>query len=132
MSRGYVREAVRQMITSSGMTTTFHESINFDEVPTEDTWFTVEFNSEGTNIDTYCYDRTETGVIDFVFSTLPGTGDTAFLAAAEADIQKFMKSKDPNGKLTLLNDLAPEEFTSGSANQFYQVIIGVEYSYSFK
>jgi hypothetical protein len=43
-----------------------------------------------------------------------------------------MKSKDPNGKLTLLNDLAPEEFTSGSANEYYQVIIGVEYSYSFK
>ena len=132
MSRGYVRETVRQMITSSGMTTPFHESINYEIIPTEQTWFTIEFNSENTGIDTFCRDRTETGVIDFVFSTLPGSCDTALIAAAESDIQKFMKSKDPNGKLTLLNDLAPEEFTGGDANQYYQVIIGVEYSYSFK
>lgn len=132
MSRGYVRETVRQMIKSSGMVTPFHESINYDEVPTEDTWFTIEFNSEGTNVDTFCYDRTETGVIDFVYSTLPGSGDKDLLATADSDIKKFMNSIDPNGKLTLINDLAPEEFTGGDANQYYQVIIGVEYSYSFK
>ncbi len=132
MSRGYVRETVRQMIASSGMTTTFHESINHVEIPGNEDWFTIEFNSEGTDVDTYCEDKTERGVIDFIFSTLPGGGDKNIIAAAEADIQKFMNQKDPNGKLTLLNDLAPEEFTSGSANEYYQVIIGVEYSYSFK
>lgn len=131
MSRGYVRGSVRQMITSSGMTTPFHESINFEENPTEPMWFTVEFNAENTTVDTYCRSQTETGVIDFVFSTLPGSGDTALIAAAESDIAKFMNSKDPNGKFVLLNDLAPEEFTGGDANKYYQVIIGVEYSYSF-
>lgn len=131
MSRGYVRDTVRQMITSSGMVTPFHESINFEENPTEPMWFTIEFNSENTSIDTYCRSQTETGVIDFVFSTLPGSGDHDLIAAADSDIQKFMKSIDPNGKLTLLNDLAPEEFTGGDANKYYQVIVGVEYSYSF-
>jgi len=132
MSRGYVRDTVRQMITSSGMVIPFHESINYEVVPNENMWFTIEFNAENTQVDTYCRDRTETGVIDFVFGVLPGQGDHDLIAAADSDIQKFMKSIDPNGKLVLLNDMAPEEFTGGDANQYYQVVIGVEYSYTFK
>lgn len=132
MSRGYVRETVRQLIASSGMVTAFHESINQEENPTENMWFTIEFNSELTDYSTFCGDKIETGVIAFVFSTLPGGGDTALIAAAESDIQLFMNSKDPSGKLVFTNDLAPEEFTGGDANKYYQVVIYVEYSYSFK
>ncbi len=134
MSRSYVRSLVRSWITAMPPVLPFYESINkFETISPSDEngWYTVEFNAEQTNTLTYCGDKSETGIIDFVFSTLPGNGDQTLIADAEQTITNFMKSKDPNNKLTLIKSMHPEEFTGGDGTKYYMIIIGVEYEYNF-
>jgi len=131
MSRKYVRDTVRGWITSNPPAIPFYETINVDENPTDPTWLTVEFNAEYTDQQGFCGHQEERGVIELVISGAPGVGDGVVISAADALAQQFMNNKDPSGKLTLLNDLAPEEFSGGDANKYYQVIVGIEYQYLF-
>ena len=131
MSRKYVRDMAREWIIESSPDIPFYDTINIEENPAEPYWCTLEFNHEYTDRNTYCNAQEEHGVIDVVVSGIPGEGDNAVLAYATAIAQDFMNKKDPNGKLTLLNDQAPEEFTGGDANKYYQVNVGIEYIYLF-
>jgi hypothetical protein len=132
MSRKYVRDTVRNWIAAlPSPASPFYETINVDENPTDLLWYTVDFQSEFTSTSTYCDQKEEQGVIDFVFSGAPGVGDSAVISAAESVVDAFMKNKDPTGKLSLQNVLAPDEFSGGTANKYYQVIVGVEYLYLF-
>jgi hypothetical protein len=134
MSRAYVRTTVRNWITAMPKVVPFYETVNKSEdiLPADQSgWYTVEFNAENTSTTTYCGDKSETGVIDFVFSTLPGEGDSNLIAGAEQTIDNFMKSVDPNKKLTLIKAMHPEEFTGGDGSKYYMIIIGVEYEYNF-
>lgn len=131
MSRKYVRDTARQWIVASSPEIPFYDTINIEENPVEPYWCTLEFNHEYTDTNTYCNSQEEHGVIDIVVSGQPGEGDDTVLEYATMIAENFMKNKDPNGKLTLLNDQAPEEFTGGDANKYYQVNVGIEYIYMF-
>jgi hypothetical protein len=129
MSRKYVRDTVRPWLTE--LATPFVESINAEENPTTDIWLTVEFMHETTETTSICGNQEERGVIDLIFSGNPGIGDADVISAADIDTKAFMKKIDPTGQLVLLNDLAPEEFSGGSASRYYQVVVGIEYLYKF-
>ncbi len=133
MSKKYVRDTVRSWLPASGSGSPipFYETVNVDQDPTDNSWYTIEFNPEVSDEITFCRAKSETGVIDFVFNILPGQGDSQLLGDAQTIVDAFMLNKDPTYKLTLTNQQAPEEFSGGSANKYYQIIIGVEYSYFY-
>ena len=131
MSRKYVRDMAREWIqTSSDIP--FYDTINVEEDPQDRFWCTIEFSHEYTTSENYCNHKEEHGVIDVIISGQPGTGDGDVLDYATEIAAKFMTNKDPSGKLTLLNDQAPEEFSGGDANKYYQVTVGIEYVYFFE
>ena len=130
MSRKYVRDIAREWIqTASDIP--YYDTINIEEDPQDPFWCTLEFNHEYTTSESYCNKKEEHGVIDVIVSGQPGTGDGDVMEYATEIAAKFMNNLDPSGKLTLLNDQAPEEFSGGDANKYYQVIVGIEYIYLF-
>lgn len=130
MSRKYVRDMAREWIQADA-TVPYYDTINIEEDPQDLFWCTVEFSHEYTETSSYCNSQEEHGVIDIIISGQPGTGDDAVLEYATEIAAKFMNNRDPSGKLTLLNDQAPEEFSGGDANKYYQVTVGIEYIYLF-
>ena len=130
MSRKYVRDIAREWIqTASDIP--YYDTINIEEDPQDQFWCTLEFSHEYTTSESYCNNKEEHGVIDIIISGQPGTGDGDVLEYATEIAAKFMNNRDPSGKLTLLNDQAPEEFSGGDANKYYQVTVGIEYIYLF-
>lgn len=130
MSRKYVRDIAREWIQPSSPIP-YIDTINIEEDPQDPFWCTLEFSHEYTDTSNYCNAQEEHGVIEIVVSGIPGTGDAAVMEYATEIATKFMNNRDPSGKLTLLNDQAPEEFSDGDANKYYQVVIGIEYIYMF-
>jgi hypothetical protein len=130
MSRKYVRDMARAWIQESAEIP-YYDTINIEEDPQDPFWCTIEFSHEYTDLNTYCNSKEEHGVIDIIVSGQPGTGDDDVMEYATNIVNKFMNNRDPSGKLTLLNDQAPEEFSGGDANKYYQVTVGVEYLYLF-
>lgn len=128
MSRKYVRDMAREWIQTAS-TIPYYDTINSEEDPQDPFWSTLEFSHEYTDTTNYCNSQEEHGVIDIVISGQPGTGDGDVLTYATEVAAKFMNNRDPSGKLTLLNDQAPEEFSGGAAKKYYQVIVGIEYIY---
>ena len=130
MSRKYVRDLAREWIQKD-LDLPYYDTINLEEDPQDPFWCTVEFSHEYTDSVTYCKHQEEHGVIDIIVSGQPGQGDEEVMEYATNIANKFMTNKDPSGKLTLLNDQAPEEFSGGDANKYYQVTVGIEYIYLF-
>lgn len=128
MSSKYVRDMLRGWL--SGATTPFYETINEEQDPTEDLWFTVQFNVESSDLTTYCEDKIEEGMIDLVFCGRPGIGDSAVIAAAETEASRVVASSDPAMKLVLRRALPPDEFSDGDGDPWYRVVIGIEYIYT--
>lgn len=130
MSRKYVRDMAREWIKESAEIP-YYDTINIEEDPQDQFWCTIEFSHEYTDLNTYCNSKEEHGVIDIIVSGQPGTGDEDVMEYATNIVNTFMNNRDPSGKLTLLYDQAPEEFSGGDANKYYQVTVGVEYLYLF-
>jgi len=130
MSRKYVRDMAREWIQTAS-DVPYYDTINTEHDPQDPFWCTIEFSHEYTDSKSYCDSKEEHGVIDIIVSGQPGTGDGDVLDYATEIAAKFMNNHDPNGKLTLLNDQAPEEFSGGDANKYYQVTVGIEYIYLF-
>jgi len=128
MSSKYVRDMIRGW--AANCSTPYYDTINLDQNPSDPVWFTIEFEVETSDMTTFCGHGEEDGVFDLVFCGSAGSGDAAVIAAAEADAKVFLAQSDATGKLVVRRALPPEEFSSGDANNWYRVIVGLEYRYA--
>lgn len=108
----------------------FHDTVNMEQNPQDPIWVTAIFDSLYREVLTFCEDKVrEEGDVVLVYSGRPGVGDTAMLAAIEADLPVLMAQRDPNKRLVILNRSAPEEYSGGSAQQDYQMAVYLDYEY---
>lgn len=129
MSSKYVRDMVKGWAAQS--TVPFYDTINRNQNPRDNIWFTIEFEVETSELQSFCGVNTEEGVIEMIFCGLPGQGDGAVLAAAEAEALRMMSNSDPTGLLFLKRPMPPEEFSAGDADSSYRVVVGIEYVHSY-
>lgn len=128
MSSLYVRNKIRQWAALCA--TPFYDTINLEQNPSDPVWFTAEFEVENSEMVTYCKDELEEGVVDLVFCGSAGSGDAAVLTAAEADAKVFLAQSDVTGKLVIRRAMPPEEFSAGTGDNWYRVVIGLEYKHT--
>ncbi len=130
MSSKYVRDLITAWVNDAAMTTKYYPTINMDNNPAEDMWFTVEFSSSYRESLTFCSGKTmESGEIEVVFFGLPGVGYSALITPLEADIKTLMAQRDPTQKLVLMEASAPIEYSGGSADESYELSTYIEYIY---
>jgi len=127
MSSLYVRQKVREWAELSGVGVPYYDTINVEENPSDNIWFTAEFEPEYTEKQTFCGELSEEGLITFVFESSAGTGDEALLTAAENAVATILEQNDPSQDLVLEMAYAPDEYTGGTADTGYRVSISVEY-----
>lgn len=127
MSSSYVREWFRSHAANLGCP--FFETVNTDQNPDAPLWATFEFNSEFSEVLSYCGETVEEGVVDIVVSAFPGTGDAAAIQAVENAATYLMQQQDETGRLVLLSSQPPDEYSDGSADRTYRVVVGIEYRF---
>ena len=127
MSSLYVRQKVREWAELSAVGLPYYDTINVEENPTDNIWFTAEFEPEYTEKQTFCGELSEEGLINFVFESAAGVGDETLLAAAQSAVKKILEQNDPSQDLVLEMDYAPDEYTGGTADTGYRISISVEY-----
>ena len=131
MSSRVVRQAFRGWLADPAIAAIcpFYETINQVENPTDDIWFTVEFNLEFSEVLTFCRgSMREDGTVSLIFETLPGVGDDQILTAAEAVAAIIQTKVDPTGRVVIRKVSPPDEFSAGGADEAeYRVIIDVDY-----
>ena len=122
MSSSYVRTLVRSWFSDSSIDTPYYDTINRDQNPTDDYWFTAEFDTSFWERTHFCPDGwTEEGEVSLMFNGLPGIGDGSLLAQAEKDVKTLLSFRDPNNRLVVTGVGGVNEFSAGSANQGYQL-----------
>ena len=127
MSSLYVRQKVREWAELPTVGVPYYDTINVEENPSENIWFTAEFEPEYTEKQTFCGELSEEGLINFVFETNAGIGDEALITAAESAVATILEQNDPSQDLVLEMAYAPDEYTGGTADTGYRVSISVEY-----
>lgn len=127
MSSLYVRQKVREWAELSAVGIPYYDTINVEENPNDNIWFTAEFEPEFSEKNTFCGEISEEGLITFVFEAAAGVGDEALLTAAQNAVKKILEQNDPSQDLVLEMDYAPDEYTGGTADTGYRISISVEY-----
>lgn len=127
MSSLYVRQKVREWAELPAVGIPYYDTINVEENPADDIWFTAEFEPEYTEKQTFCGDVSEEGLINFVFETNAGIGDETLITAAESAVNTILEQNDSSQNLVLEMAYAPDEYTGGTADTGYRVSISVEY-----
>ena len=127
MSSLYVRQKVREWAELSAVGIPYYDTINVEENPTDNIWFTAEFEPEFSEKNTFCGEISEEGLINFVFEAAAGVGDEALITAAQSAVKKILEQNDPSQDLVLTMDYAPDEYTGGTADTGYRISISVEY-----
>lgn len=127
MSSAYVRTFFRSK--TAGLGVPYFETVNTDQNPGVPVWATFEFNSEFSEVLSFCGDTVEEGTVDIVVSALPGTGDGAAIQAVENAATYLMQQQDATGRLVLLSSQPPDEYSSGSADRTYRVVVGINYRF---
>jgi hypothetical protein len=134
MSSSLVRKSsknVANQVAAAEPDWKFYDTVNIDQDPIDDKWFTIEYNSEHTEMSTFCGESEETGLIDLIFNCPGGDGDDVIeecerIAKAFINIGQSLKLKN----LSFTRMVAPEGFNH-STTRYFQVIIGVEYKFVF-
>lgn len=129
MSAKYVRDKVRVWAGEVTTTTTipYYDTINLEESPTDNVWFTIGFGVDLIS-GTFC----EPGYIENGFFTVmvfaqPGTGDAQAVTAIEQIVPEFMGKIDPSARLSLENYEPLRESSRGSAERFYRLEMAINY-----
>lgn len=125
MSSLYVRQLAEQWIADIG-TLPYYNTINQQQQPTDNLWLTLDFESFGANIETYCGDTLEEGEIRLIFVGRVGIGYDTLIATAEDFAELFFASVDPDGRLVLTNKNPPVDF-AGENDPWFVVEIAVDY-----
>jgi hypothetical protein len=128
MSSKYVRDMIRGW--AALCSTPYYDTVNQNQNPADPVWFTIDFEPETSEMTTFCGHAEEDGVIELVFCGSAGSGDAAVLTAAEADAKIFLAQSDTTGKLVVRRAMPPEEFSAGDADNWYRIVIGLEYRYA--
>ncbi len=134
MSSSQVRKAAKLTATAVDAKEPdwkFYDTVNLNQDPDDDKWFTIEYNSEHTELSTFCGDSEETGLIDLIFNCPGGNGDDVIEECeriAKEFLATYQLQKTKNLSFTRM--VAPEGFNH-STTRYFQVIIGVEYKYVF-
>lgn len=130
MSSLYVRNLVEQWLNDPAMNTPYYPTVNYEQNPTDNYWFTAEFDHLYREAMTFCDGKTsEEGEIELVFFGPAGEGYTNLISAVETDIVTLMAQRDPAQKLTLVSRSAAFESSGGDAGQDYSVSIFIDYIY---
>lgn len=124
MSRLYVRQLVKQWLGADPLP--FYDTTNLEQAPTDDVWMTVDWGVPDTQRITYCDDASETGTFNLVFLGRAGIGDDYLLDQAGDATARFMAQRDPQGRLTLIQDGAPFDFLQ---EEWYVVEVQIEYEH---
>jgi len=127
MSSSYVRTFFRNL--APGIGCPWYETVNQDQNPTDPVWATFEFNAEYSALLSFCGNTAEEGTVDVVVSAQPGSGDAAAIQAVENAATYLMQQQDATGRLVLLSSQPPDEFSSGSADRTYRVVVGINYRF---
>ena len=128
MSSLFVRKTVEGWLQDPAVVTPFYPTVNYDQNPSDDIWFTAEFGSTYRETMTFCDGlEMEEGEVQLIYFGPPGTGYDAVLAAMEADLAVLMAQKDPTGKLVLTGRSSPFEYTGGDAEREYAASCFLEY-----
>lgn len=132
MSTKYVRTLFRQWCNEVAVSESipFYDTINIEQDPDEDVWFTVEFFAEDRE-GMYC-DKAyqEYGSITVVVIAQPGTGDDGAITALEAIVPALWVKKDPNNMFWLEKWLPSFEDSAGSADREYRIGAIFQYRHS--
>ena len=130
MSASAVRSQFRTWAGETSATTgfNFYDTINQEQNPTDNIWWTCEFVAEEFD-GTFCApDYIESGYIPVVVFAQPGIGDTAAIAAMEQIIPDLLGKTSVN--LNLENYEPLQEDSQGSADRSYRVVVNLNYKYS--
>lgn len=121
---------MEQWVVDPAIQTPYYPTINQNQDPRDDIWFTAEFGASYRETLTFCQGETmEDGEIQIIFFGLPGIGYDAVLTAMETDLAVLMTQLDPSGKLVLTGRSAPFEYSGGSAEKEYAASVFIEYQY---
>ena len=133
MSRAVVRLRFRtelqNFLASLPTPVPFYETINENQLPTDDLWVTMDFESNFQ--DPTCYsrkERQEHGTVGIAVFAKAGTGDLAAVQLADLIEDHFI---DPAVDLTPVNVDAVQsasEFTNGDVPRFYGVEVNIDYT----
>lgn len=108
----------------------FYYTINLQQDPKDDAWFTIQFNSidhEGN----FCkLEYMELGFIDVILLSTPGKGDLIAITALESIVPVLMDYADPNRRLTLESYEPIQEYSRGDADSTYRVGVQINYRYN--
>ena len=129
MSSNYVRQMLEQWAKDPAVVSPFYNTVNEQQNPNVDIWFTAMYEAETRDKLTFCQAHEERGLIELIFSGRAGRGYTALLAQAEADAATIAALTDATGQFVIRNTLPPDEFSGGSAGKWYSVTIPLEYSF---
>ena len=133
MSDLYVRNKLRVWLAEPDMEVPFYDTINLAQNPQDDMWVTADFNATYREKLSFCNgDWMEEGDIALVYSGVPGIGDEQLIEAALADIKTLMAKRDSTSQVVLTERSSVQNFSSGAANQSYQIEIMVTYEYQEK
>lgn len=109
----------------------FYETVNTEQDPADDIWWTLEFFAEYSEKLSFCDVWKEEGLCDLIVSGRPGIGDVAVIDAAEKIRDAILGNTDPTRKIYLVGPNPPSEFSGGSAQaRWYQASVAIEYRYT--
>jgi hypothetical protein len=128
MSSRYVRNLTEQWAAAPALGVPFYPTVNMEQNPSDQIWFTLEWDAFGATKDTFCETFTEDGEVRMVFFGPAGAGYDALLAAAETAARLFYGNIDPAGRLVLSSLGAPDEF-GGQDQSYFVVEIAIEYTF---
>lgn len=121
---------MRQWFADPSVNTPYYDTINKEQNPPEDTWFTAEFDTSFWERMAFCeHEWKEEGEVSLMFNGIAGIGDGALLQAAEADVRALLSFRDPDNRLVVTGIAGVNEFSGGSANMGYQLEYILEYQF---
>lgn len=131
MSALYVRNLVRTWAGSINPPR-FYDTINLEQNPKEDIWWTVRFFAQAHENKAYCRPEgyTERGEFDLIFCARPGIGDNPLLFVMEPALADFFEKVDANGFMVLETWTPVGEYSVGDADPWYRLGVGVSYTYA--
>ena len=132
MSASYVRTKTREWCTevSTALAIPFYDTINQEQAPTDNVWFTVEFFSEF-HSGTFCNPGyIENGFVSIIVVAKPGRGDLEAIQAMEQIIPALDAKVDPTQRLVYTSYEPLDEFSGGTADKDYRVRVVINYNHS--
>lgn len=126
MSAYYVRQMAETWAATC--TSPYYSTMNMEQDPSDEIWFTLEFDTYGYQKESFCDNWVETGSITLVFFGVAGVGWETLVQRAEQDTAIFRANKDASMKLVITGMDSPDEISAGDV-PFYALSVTLDYEY---